>query len=145
MLGGGSLAVVRAKSSAAVVSAGVKWIDFYYLSKLTAQDQAVADAKTTAETAQAVGSPELPVFDRALHDQRQQWIAQYVNVPVQQMKPYTDKMFAQPLVPEPTRSTQQVYALLDPVVQAVLTDRNADATALLAQAESQAQALLDRK
>ncbi|SFR25912.1 ABC-type glycerol-3-phosphate transport system, substrate-binding protein [Lentzea waywayandensis] len=145
VLGGGSLAVVRAKSSAAVVSAGVKWIDFYYLSKLTAQDQAVADAKTTAESSQAVGSPELPVFDRALHDQRRQWIAQYVNVPVQQMKPYTDRMFAQPLVPEPTRSTQQVYALLDPVVQAVLTDRNADATALLAQAESQAQALLDRK
>lgn len=145
VLGGGSLAVVKAKSSPAVVAAGVKWIDFYYLSKLTAQEQAVSDAKTSAETSQAVGSPELPVFDRALHEQRQQWIAEYVNVPVQQMKPYTERMFSQPLVPEPTRSTQQVYALLDPVVQAVLTDRGADASALLAQAESQAQALLDRK
>ncbi|GGU81441.1 ABC transporter substrate-binding protein [Lentzea flava] len=145
VLGGGTLAVVRAKVDDPIKAAAVKWIDFYYLSKLTEQDAAVADAKTTAETGQAVGAPELPVFDRSLHDQRMQWISQYVNVPTAQMKPYTDRMFAQPLVPEPTRSTQQVYALLDPVVQAVLTDRGADSSALLAAAETQAQTLLDRK
>jgi hypothetical protein len=72
------------------------------------------------------------------------WIAQYVNVPVKQMTPYTDKMFGQPLIPEPTRSTQQVYGLLDPVAQKVLTDRGADIPALLADAQTQAQALLDR-
>jgi hypothetical protein len=67
-----------------------------------------------------------------------------VNVPVKQMTPYTGKMFDQPLIPEPTRSTQQVYALLDPVAQKVLTDRNADIPALLADAQAQAQSLLDR-
>jgi hypothetical protein len=60
------------------------------------------------------------------------------------MTPYTDGMFDQPLLTEPTRSTQEVYALLDPVVQSVLTDRNADIGALLQQAEADAQALLDR-
>jgi ABC-type glycerol-3-phosphate transport system substrate-binding protein len=145
VLGGGTLAAVSAKAPDQVKSAAVKWIDFYYLEKLTNKDAAVADAKSTADTGQAVGSPELPVFDKATFDQRLQWIQQYVNVPLKQMAPYTDKMFGQPLVPEPTRSTQQVYALLDPVVQSVLTDRGADIPALLNGAQAQAQALLDKK
>lgn len=145
VLGGGTLAVASAKASDAKKAAAVKWIDFYYMSKLTTRDAAVSDAKTTADSGQAVGSPELPVFDRVRYDERLKWISDYVNVPVAQMKPYRDGMFSQKLVPEPTRSTQQVYALLDPVVQAVLTDRGADASALLAAAETQAQSLLDRK
>jgi hypothetical protein len=67
-----------------------------------------------------------------------------VNVPVDQLKPYTSKMFDQPLLPEPAKSTQDVYKILDNVVQTVLTDRNADIPTLLADAQSQAQALLDR-
>ncbi|MET0234086.1 MAG: extracellular solute-binding protein [Kibdelosporangium sp.] len=145
VLGGGTLAAVSAKASEKVKAAAVRWIDFYYMEKLTKPEAAVADARTTADSGQAVGSPELPVFDKATFDQRMQWIAQYVNVPIKQMAPYTDKMFGQPLIPEPTRSTQQVYALLDPVVQAVLTNRDADVSALLRDAQSQAQALLDRK
>ncbi|MCS7481330.1 ABC transporter substrate-binding protein [Umezawaea endophytica] len=145
VLGGGTLAAVSAKAEEPVKAAAVKWIDFYYLEKLTNKDAAVADAKTTADSGQAVGSPELPVFDKAAFDERMTWIAQYVNVPVKQMTPYTDKMFGQPLVPEPTRSTQQVYALLDPVVQSVLTDRGADIGSLLNGVRTQAQALLDKK
>jgi multiple sugar transport system substrate-binding protein len=145
VLGGGTLAAVSAKTAEQTRSAAVRWIDFYYMEKLTAQDAAVAEAKTTADSGQAVGSPELPVFDKAMFDQRMQWISQYVNVPLKQMAPYTGKMFGQALVPEPTRSTQQVYGLLDPVVQSVLTDRDADVPALLKGVQTQAQALLDRK
>ena len=144
VLGGGTLAGVNAKANDAVQAAAVKWIDFYYLSKQADQAAAVADAKATADSGEAVGSPELPVFDKATFDQRMGWIAQYVNVPVKQMTPYTDKMFGQPLIPEPTRSTQQVYGLLDPVAQKVLTDQGADIPALLADAQTQAQALLDK-
>jgi hypothetical protein len=61
------------------------------------------------------------------------------------MKPYTDKMFDQQLVTEPVRSTQEVYKLLDPVVQSVLTNKNADIADLLKKADAQAQTLLDRK
>lgn len=145
VLGGGTLAAVSAKVEAPTRAAAVKWIDFYYMEKLTDKDAAVADAKTTSDSGQAVGSPELPVFDKAAFDERMTWIAQYVNVPVKQMTPYTDKMFGQPLIPEPTRSTQQVYALLDPVVQSVLTDRGADIGSLLNGVQTQAQALLDKK
>ena len=44
---------------------------------------------------------------------------------------------------EPKGKTQEIYALLDAVVQAVLTDQNADIDALLEQADTDAQALLD--
>lgn len=144
VLGGGTLAVVSANAGDAVRAAALRWIDFYYLAKLTDRDAAVADARTLAESGAPVGSPQLPVFDRATFDRTLEWTAEHVNVPLAQMKPYTDSMFDQPLLTEPTRSTQEVYALLDPVVQTVLTDRDADIDALLARADADAQALLDR-
>jgi ABC-type glycerol-3-phosphate transport system substrate-binding protein len=144
VLGGGTLAVVSANSDDATKAAAVKWIDFYYMAKLTDQDAAVQDAKTLAESNAPVGSPALPVFDKATYDKTLEWTAEYVNVPLDQMTPYTDEMFDQPLLTEPSRSTQEVYALLDPVVQTVLTDRDADIPGLLAKAEADAQALLDR-
>ena len=55
ILGGGSLAVVSAKASKAQQAAAVKWVDFYYMRKLTTQDAAVLDAKTLAEGKQPVG------------------------------------------------------------------------------------------
>ncbi|MFI5736590.1 ABC transporter substrate-binding protein [Kribbella sp. NPDC051587] len=144
VLGGGTLATVSAKANEAVKAAAVKWIDFFYLNKLTDQNAAALDAKTTAASKQPVGAPQLPVFDRATYDESLGWVKQYVNVPLEQFKPYTDKMFDQQLVTEPVRSTQEVYKLLDPVVQSVLTDKNADIAKLLKNADAEAQALLDR-
>jgi ABC-type glycerol-3-phosphate transport system substrate-binding protein len=144
VLGGGTLATVSAKANDAVKAAAVRWIDFYYLKKLTDKEAAVLDAKTTAASKQPVGAPQLPVFDRATYDESLQWVASYVNVPQAQLKPYTDKMFDQQLVTEPTRSTQEVYKLLDPVVQAVLTKKDADIADLLKKADAEAQALMDR-
>ena len=60
-----------------------------------------------------------------------------------QMTPFTSKIFDQPLVNEPVAHTQELYAALDPVVQAVLTDQNADIDALLDAANTQVQAVLD--
>ncbi|OLF19206.1 ABC transporter substrate-binding protein [Actinophytocola xanthii] len=144
VLGGGTLAVVSPKTGERTREAAVRWIDFYYMAKLTDKDAAVLDARTLAETGQPVGAPQLPVLDRATFDAARGWVKEYVNVPVDQLRPYTDAMFDQPLVTEPTRSTQEVYGILDTVVQTVLTDRDADIPALLADAQSQAQALLDR-
>ena len=55
------------------------------------------------------------------------------------MKPFTTGIFNQKLIPEPAASTQSVYHSLDPVVQAVLTDKNANIAQLLQQANSAAQ------
>lgn len=142
VLGGGTLAAVSAGADDATKAAAVKWIDFYYMEKLTDEDAAVLDAETSAASGAPVGAPEMPVFDQETYEQKQEWIAHLVNVPLDQMTPFTDRIFEQPLLPEPSHATQEVYALLDPVVQAVLTDPNADIAALLAQAELEAQQLL---
>jgi ABC-type glycerol-3-phosphate transport system substrate-binding protein len=144
VLGGGTLAVVSPKTGEKTRAAAVRWIDFFYMGKLTDQKAAVLNARTQAESGQPVGTPDLPVLDKATYDAQQKWIAEYVNVPVEQLAPYTSGMFGQPLIPEPAKSTQDVYKILDTVVQTVLTERDADIPALLADAESQAQALLDR-
>ncbi|MGW6447258.1 ABC transporter substrate-binding protein [Lentzea sp. NPDC055074] len=144
VLGGGTLAVVSSNAGERGKDAAVKWIDFYYMGKLTNQDAAVADAKTLSDTKQPVGVPALPVVDRATYDKQQEWVKQYVNVPLTQMKPYTDKMFDQPLVTEPTRSTQEVYKILDTTVQKLLTDRGADVAALLEAADADAQSTIGR-
>jgi hypothetical protein len=104
----------------------------------------VLDAKTLSESKQPVGTPSLPIFDRATYDKSLTWIKDYVNIPTAQVKSFNDGIFDQPLVAEPGRSTQQLYAALDTVVQAVLTDKNADINALLTKANTDVQALLDK-
>jgi ABC-type glycerol-3-phosphate transport system substrate-binding protein len=143
VLGGGTLAAVNVVTTAAQRDAAVKWIDFYYIQKLITQDGAVADAKALTANNQPVGVPALPIFDKATYDESQVWIKDYINVPTAQMTPFTSKIFDQPLINEPVAHTQELYAALDPVVQAVLTDQNADINALLDAANAQVQAILD--
>jgi multiple sugar transport system substrate-binding protein len=144
ILGGGTLAVVSAKASDAQKAAAVKWIDFYYMRKLTQPDAATLDAKTLAEGKQPVGTPALPIFDKATLDKANGWIASYINVPLAQMKSFTDGVFSQTLIAEPAKNTQELYGALDPVVQSVLTNRNADISKLLDKANSDIQSVLDR-
>ena len=143
VLGGGTLAAVNVVTTAEQRDAAVKWIDFYYIQKLLTQDGAVADAKALTANNQPVGVPALPIFDKATYDESQVWIKDYINVPTDQMTSFTSKIFDQPLVNEPVAHTQELYAALDPVVQAVLTDPNADINALLDAANTQVQAVLD--
>ena len=144
ILGGGSLAVVSAKASKEQQAAAVKWVDFYYMRKLTTQSAAVLDAKTLAEGKQPVGVPALPIFDKATLDKANTWITSYVNVPLNQMTSFTTGVFAQNLIAEPEAQTQALYSALDPVVQAVLTDKGADIDQLLQKADTSVQSILDR-
>ncbi len=143
VLGGGTLAAVNVKATDAQKAAAAKWIDFYYMQKLVDQAAAVKDAETLSSTGQPVGTPALPIFDKATYDQSNAWIKDYINVPLDQMTSFTSGIFDQPLVAEPAVHTQDLYAALDPVVQAVLTDQNADIDALLTAANAQVQALID--
>ena len=113
------------------------------MQKLLTEEGAVADAQALKANNQPVGVPALPIFDKATYDQRRTWIKDYINVPTAQMAPFTSKIFDQPIVTEPTAHTQDLYAALDPVVQAVLTDKNADIDALLDAANAQVQTILD--
>ncbi len=143
VLGGGNMNAVNVLTTEDQRDAAVLWIDFYKMGKLLTQDGAVADAKALKANNQAVGVPSLPIFDKATYDQQQLWIKDYINVPVAQMTPFTSKIFSEPLVTEPLANTQDVYAALDPVVQAVLTDKNANINALLEAANVKAQKIID--
>lgn len=143
VLVGGTLAAVNTKADEAQQDAAVKWIDFFYLSKLLDESQAVADAEVRNTNGQAVGTPVLPIFSREQYETSLAWVADYVNVPLDHMTGYTDVMFDQPVVGEPSRSTQEFYGLLDTAIQSVLTDESVDIDALLADLNSQAQTLLD--
>jgi ABC-type glycerol-3-phosphate transport system substrate-binding protein len=143
VLGGGTLAAVKTNTTEAQRDAAVTWIDWYYLQKLLTQEGAVADAQALKANNQPVGVPSLPIFDKATYDASQGWIKDYINVPTAQMTPFTSKIFDQKIVTEPTVETQKLYGALDPVVQAVLTDRNANIGALLDAANTQVQAILN--
>lgn len=144
VLGGGTLAAVNVNTTEEQRDAAVTWIDWYYMNKLLTQEGAVADAEALKANNQPVGVPALPIFDKATYDQSQVWIKDLINVPTAQMVSFTSKIFDQQLVNEPTAHTQELYAALDPVVQAVLTDQNANIDALLEAANQQVQAVLDQ-
>ena len=85
-----------------------------------------ATRRRSVASKQPVGVPALPVFNKAQYDLANTWIKPYINVPLAQMKPFTNGIFTQKLIPEPEASTQSVYHSLDAVVEAVLTNQNAN-------------------
>jgi multiple sugar transport system substrate-binding protein len=142
VLGGGTLVAVRPDANASQKAAALKWIDFFYEQPLVSKPQAIRNAETLAANKQPVGVPALPLFNKTQYDLANSWIKRFINVPLGQMKPFLTGVFKQQLIPEPAASTQSVYHALDPVVQAVLTDKNADVESLLAQANSSAQSAI---
>ncbi|MDR2929684.1 MAG: extracellular solute-binding protein [Propionibacteriaceae bacterium] len=144
VLGGGTLAAVNVKATDAQKEAAVKWITYYYLDRYSNEAAAVAQAKLTLANDQPVGVPELPIFSDADYANYQEWIKPYVNVPLDQMTNFTSKIGDATLINEPPVATQDVYASLDPVVQAVLTDQNASIDSLLNDANAVAQRAIDK-
>jgi ABC-type glycerol-3-phosphate transport system substrate-binding protein len=139
VLGGGSIAVVRPDAKGAKLDAAMKWIDFFYMEKLVKKSAALRDARILVANKQPVGVPAFPIFNKRQYNLANSWVKPYVNVPLKQMAPFLKGVFKQNLYPEPAAATQSVYHALDPVVQAVFADKNANITSLLAQANAVAQ------
>lgn len=143
VLGGGTIAAVVADATDAERDAAVKWIDFFYMAKLTTEEAAVADAEALAENDAPIGTPALPIFSAEQLAESDAWVSDFVNVPQAQMAGFRDNIFEQQLVPEPPAQTQEMYAILDSVVQTVLTEEGADIPALLADADAEVTALVE--
>jgi ABC-type glycerol-3-phosphate transport system substrate-binding protein len=140
VLGGGTLAAVKPTASPAQIAAAMKWITFFYMSPLVNKQQAIRNAQTLVANKQPVGVPELPIFNQKQYDLSQTWLKPFINVPVSQLTPFTSGIFKEKVIPEPEASTQAVYGDLDSVVEAVLTDPNANIPSLLQQANVTGQA-----
>lgn len=143
VMGGGSIAAIRPDTKGAKLDAALRWIDFFYIRKLVNKDGAIRDAKILVANKQPVGVPSFPIFNKEQFDQANLWVKPYVNVPTAQMRPFLSGIFNQRLYSEPAVATQAVYHALDPVVQTVFTNKDANIPALLSDANAVAQKAID--
>ncbi|WP_166355631.1 extracellular solute-binding protein [Phytoactinopolyspora limicola] len=134
-LGGGAIDIVSPNATPEQVAAAIKWIEYHRLGRLSDEEQAVTWAESRAADDLPVGTPELPIVDAAQYETYLGWIDSYINVPRDNYELYLSTVEDIPLVPEPPVKAQELYAALDPVVQAVLTREDADLAELLDQAE----------
>ncbi|GAA5200265.1 extracellular solute-binding protein [Microbacterium jejuense] len=143
-LGGGSVAIVRADATDAETDAAVKWTNFFYLNRFTDLDFAATEAAATAEAGGAVPRVGLPLVAPETYAAYLDAISDSINVPLENLATYYSAAEAPDfaVVTEPPVEAQQVYGLLDTVIQAVLTDQNADIDALLKTAQSQAEKIV---
>ncbi len=143
-LSGGNIEIVSPKASPAQIQAAVEWIAFNDLGKYSSEESARAYATALAAGGSAVAIPGLPVVTPDMYQQYLEWISDLNNVPLANFAPYLDRLADQTVVGEPPVKGQDIYATLDPVVQAVITDQGADIPTLLSTAATAAQGALDR-
>jgi len=137
-LTGGNLWVFNPKSSAAVIKAAFDYV-IYSNFNLSVVENSLAQQ---ANSGQAVGAPTIVLFQGNFQQQLNALYAKYANVPLQNYQSFINAKLA--LRPEPPNQTQKMYATLDPVMQAVLTNPNADPQQLLNLAAQQFQQILDQ-
>jgi ABC-type glycerol-3-phosphate transport system substrate-binding protein len=140
---GGEGYMVNAKASEETIEAAVTWLQWRFLNPDRiehAVQQELADDLP-------VGLPMPPLSDiwqdGAVRDEAERVKAENANIPVENVQPFLDASPDITLKVEPYLA-QEVYSVLDNVMQGVLTDRNADIPALLDRAESQVNDLYTR-
>ena len=141
-LAGATVLMVNAQATDAERAAAVKWIDWRALRPNYDLEVAAETAKASAADGLPVGVPVAPIFSDEAYAAYREAIDEYVNVPVENFAPYVESLDAFEYVPEPAVASQEIYATLDPLVQAILTDPNADIDALLTDAETRVNAIL---
>lgn len=140
-LTGGQVLMVPASVSGAKLAAAAKWLAFAYGEPAYDPEVAAEAAEAqAADPAAVIGVPSLPIFDDKHQELIDEAIAPFVNVEIEHFLPYKEGTAELGLKAEPPVAAQEVYAILDTVVQTVLTDEHADIEALLEQAEKDANA-----
>lgn len=144
-LGGGSVSIVRADATDAETEAAVKWTNFFYLDRFSDLEFAAEEAASLAADGGAVPRVGLPLVAPDAYTAYLDAIADSINVPLDNLETYYSATEAADftVVTEPPVEAQQVYGLLDTVLQAVLTDQNADIDALLEAAQRNAVTIVD--
>jgi ABC-type glycerol-3-phosphate transport system substrate-binding protein len=136
-LAGGNVWVFNPKSSAAAIKAAFDYV-IYSNFNLSVVESSLAQQ---AASNQAVGAPTAVLFKGTFQQQLTALNTKYANVPLSNYATFINSTNA--LRPEPHSQTQKMYAAIDPVMQAILTNPSADPQALLNQAAQQFQQVLD--
>ncbi|MGP4027768.1 ABC transporter substrate-binding protein [Actinomadura sp. 3N407] len=137
---GGDGYMINPKASPAKIKAGLMWLEYYALTP----GQGQLDYARAAKDGRPVGLPQPRLFGQNAVGQKDRELrAASANLPVQNFKPYEDAYTTVPGKLEPPQA-QKLYAILDSVVSAVLTRRDANIDELLADAQEKADAVLAR-
>jgi ABC-type glycerol-3-phosphate transport system substrate-binding protein len=136
-LAGGNIWVFNPKASADAIKAAFDYV-VYTNFNLDVRESGLAQK---ASNGQAVGAPTIGLFKGDFQQKLSALSDKYATVPLKNYSTFINSTLA--LRPEPRKQTQKMYAALDPVVQAVLTDPSADPQALLNKAAQQFQQVLD--
>jgi multiple sugar transport system substrate-binding protein len=136
-LTGGHVYVFKAGNSPELLQAAVDWCSYYRFDLNVVEDYTANQAAAGLP----VGGPANILFTGDYQRQRTAILNKYANLPQENYTLFTEATLA--LRPEPPTQTQKLYASLDPVVQAVLSDPHADPKALLDTAAQQFQPVLD--
>ncbi len=137
-LTGGSVFIFNPKASQAVIKAAFDYVIYTNFNL----DVVEAQLANQSSSGQIVGAPTNVLFTGDFQQKLQDLNTKYANVPLQNYTSFVNSKLA--LRPEPRTETQKMYAALDPVMQAVLTNADADPRALLNQAAQQFQQVLDQ-
>jgi ABC-type glycerol-3-phosphate transport system substrate-binding protein len=136
-LTGGHVYVFKAGDSPDLLQAAVDWCSYYRF------DLNVVENYTANQAAAGlpVGGPANILFTGSYQQQRTAITNKYANLPQDNYTLFSEAKLT--LRPEPPTQTQKMYAALDPVVQAVLSDPHANPKSLLDAAAQQFQSVLD--
>lgn len=137
-LTGGNVYIFNPKSSQAKIKVAFDYVVYANFNLDTVETQ----YKNANSNGRLVGLPTNVIFVGDLQKKLTDLGNKYANVPVQNYKPFTSSSLT--LRAEPRNQTQKMYAQLDSVMQAVLTNASADPQKLLDQAAQQVQQLIDQ-
>lgn len=138
-LGGGDGYMFKAGLSEAKIKAGLQWLRFRNAG--ADPDRIDADKARAAAGKQPVGMPEPNIWTGAAEQKLLAANTKYANVPQANFAPFAARSASIPVSLEPPKA-QQIYAVLDTAMAAVLTDPNARPDQLLAAATTQVNSIL---
>jgi multiple sugar transport system substrate-binding protein len=134
---GGDGYMFNVKDTPAQIKAGIQWLTFENLTSGAGQ----FNYQRAKQESVPVGLPEPDLWGGATATGDDQQKAKYANVPVQNYQVFETAMKTKQGKIEPP-DAQEIYSVLDGVMSAVLTDRNADINQLLSDASSKVDTLL---
>ncbi|MGW5099828.1 ABC transporter substrate-binding protein [Streptomyces sp. NPDC004100] len=137
---GGDGYMFNKKDSPAQIRAGLKWLDHMFL---TPGKGFLGDYARAKRHDAPVGLPEPRLFTGAADAKDQQVKKANANVPVENYQAFLDGNHSLELKIEPPHA-QQIYSVLDGVVSAVLTKKDANIDQLLKEASGKIDGILAR-
>lgn len=137
---GGDGYMFNKKATPEQIKAGLKWLEWTFL---TPGQGYMNNYARAAEDKSPVGLPEPRLFTGATDAKDQELKKASANVPVENYQAFIDGGQQLDMKLEPKHG-QQIYAVLDGAVSAVLTKKDADVDALLKDAQSKIDGILAR-